>query len=143
VQSDKLRDGNPIRKLVVRVPFSTPPNNYYLRVEQRSITPTVFEYLQSQETQTQSVGTLFDIPAQTRFNPNVSNVNDKSEKLLGVFNVYSYKKKILYINMLQNIPGASAKVIVEPTAFSADPLASAPCTEETYRTKIKPEGWIN
>ncbi|MEP7323701.1 MAG: DUF4249 domain-containing protein [Saprospiraceae bacterium] len=143
VQSDNLRDGNPLRQLVVRVPFATPPNRYYLRVEQRSITPSVFNYLKSLETQTENVGTLFDIPAQTRFNPNVTNVNDISEKILGVFSVYSYKRKIIYIDMTQTIPNAQAKVYIDPVPLTSDPLVSAPCTEETYRTKIKPEGWVN
>lgn len=143
VQTDKLRDGGPINQLVVRVPFATPPNKYFLRIEQRSITPSVYTYLKSLETQTENIGTLFDIPAQTRFNPNVLNVTDKSEKLLGVFSVYAFRRKIVYIDMLQKIPNAEAKVIIESTPYSADPLASAPCTEETYRTRIKPQGWIN
>lgn len=143
VQSDNLRDGNPLRQLVVRVPFATPPNRYYLRVEQRSITPSVYNYLKSLETQTENIGTLFDIPAQTRFNPNVTNVNDLSEKILGVFSVYSYKRKVVYIDMTQKITNALPKVYIDPIPFSSDPLISAPCTEETYRTKIKPEGWIN
>ncbi len=73
VQSDKLRDGQPIAQKVVRVPFATPPNKYYLQVEQRAITPSVFAYLRSLETQTQNVGSIFDIPPQTKFNPNVHN----------------------------------------------------------------------
>jgi len=34
-ESDKLRDGNILLKQIVRVPFTIPPNKYYLRVEQR------------------------------------------------------------------------------------------------------------
>lgn len=143
VQNDKLRDGSPLSQFVVRVPFSTPPNNYHLHIEQRAISESVYVYLKSLETQTENVGTLFDIPAQTRFNPNVRNVSDKDEKLLGVFSVYSYRDKVVYIDMRQNIPGAEAKVITLPTKFADDTRASAPCTEETYRTKIKPKGWIN
>ncbi|HRI62529.1 MAG TPA: DUF4249 domain-containing protein, partial [Saprospiraceae bacterium] len=106
VQSDKLRNGQPIAQRVVRVPFATPPNKYYLRVEQRSITPTVYTYLKSLETQTQNVGSLFDIPAQTKFSPNISNINDPSEQIIGVFSVFSSRHKIIYIDMQQIIPGA-------------------------------------
>jgi hypothetical protein len=106
VQSDNLRDGQPSAQKIVRVPFATPPQKYYLRVEQRSITPTAFAYLQSIETQTQNVGSMFDIQAQTKFNPNIHNVNNPSEKLLGVFNVFSYRYKIIYIDMTQKIEGA-------------------------------------
>ncbi|MDZ4708376.1 MAG: DUF4249 family protein [Saprospiraceae bacterium] len=143
VQHDKLRDGSALNQFVVRVPYSTPPNSYHLQIEQRAISPSVFEYLRSLETQTENVGTLFDLPAQTRFNPNVFNLADKSEKLLGVFSVYSYRYKVVYIDMRQIIPSAEPKVITLPAKFSDDTRASAPCTEETFRTKIKPKGWIN
>lgn len=141
VQSDKLRDGNTIAQKVVRVPFATPPNKYYLRVEQRSITPDVFAYLQSVQTQTQHTGTLFDIPAETQFNPNVHNVNDPKEQLLGIFNVFAYRRKIIYIDMLQKIPGATAKNTSDGFPFTSSPFRKAPCVEGLYRTRIRPEGW--
>ena len=141
VQSDKLRDGQPIAKKVVRVPYATPPNKYYLRVEQRAITANVYAYLQSLETQTQSTGTLFDIPAQTRFSPNIYNVNDLSEQILGVFSVFSFRRKVIYVDRTQKIDGATAKVFPESTPFTSDLLATSPCIEGLYRTRIKPEGW--
>ena len=141
VQSDKLRNGQPIAQRVVRVPFATPPNKYYLRVEQRSITPTVYTYLKSLETQTQNVGSLFDIPAQTKFSPNVYNINDPSEQIIGVFSVFSSRHKIIYIDMQQIIPGATVKNIPNPRPYTSAPLLQAPCTETLYRTQIKPEGW--
>jgi hypothetical protein len=143
IQNDKLRDGSAINQFVVRVPYATPPNNYYLRIEQRSISQSVYDYLKSLETQTESVGTLFDLPAQTRFNPNVYNITDRDEKLMGVFSVYSARHKIVYVDMFQTIPGAKPKVIIEPTPFTSDTRMSSPCTEEINRTQIKPEGWIN
>jgi hypothetical protein len=141
VGNDELRDGKPIARNVTRVPFVGPPNKYYLRVEQRAITPTVYNYLKSVETQTQNVGTQFDVPAQTKFSPNIHNVNDPSEKILGVFSVFSYRRKVIYINMLQQIPGAELKLIGDQTPFTQNPFISAPCTEGLYRTQIRPEGW--
>lgn len=140
VQSDNLRDGQAIAKKVVRVPFAMPPKKYYLRVEQRAVTASVYAYLKSIETQTQNVGTLFDIPAQTRFNPNVFNINDPFEQILGAFSVFSYRRKIIYIDMQQTIPGAKVKVI-KSLPFTSNPLAQAPCTEGRYQTQKKPEGW--
>ena len=140
VQSDKLRDGQPVSVKIVRVPFARPPQKYYLRVEQRAITPTAYAYLQSIQTQTQSTGTIFDIPAQTKFNPNVFNINNPSEKLLGVFNVFSSRHKIIYIDMLQHIEGADVKVFPQKP-YTSNPLAQSPCTENQYRTQKKPEGW--
>jgi hypothetical protein len=141
VQSDALRDGQPLAHKVVRVPFITPPGKYYLRVEQRSITPSVFSYLQSLETQTQNSGSVFDIPAQTRFNPNVANVNDPAEKLLGVFSVFTYRKKVVYVDRTQEINGLRARVPSFTLPFTSLPLASAPCIEGLYRTQMEPEEW--
>ncbi|MCC6279644.1 MAG: DUF4249 domain-containing protein [Saprospiraceae bacterium] len=141
VQSDQLRDGQPLANKVVRIPFTTPPNKYYLKVEQRSITPTVFSYLQSQETQTQNVGSIFDIPAQTRFSPNVYNVNNPDEKILGVFSVFSYRTKVVYIDRSQEINGVRARVSIFRPPFTSDPFAAAPCVESLYRTQNRPEGW--
>ncbi len=143
VASDKLRDGQPLSNRIVRIPFATPPNKYYLKVIQRAITPTAFSYLQSIQTQTQSTGTLFDVPAQTRFSPNVVNVADPKEQILGVFNVFSFKYKIIYIDMTQNIPDAKAKVFPEYTPFTGDIFLNAPCVESLFRTKIRPESWVD
>lgn len=124
--------------------FPTPPHKfYYLRVEQRSITASVFAYLKSLETQTQNVGSIFDIPPQTKFNPNVFNVNQPTEQILGVFSVYSARRKGLNINMQQNIDGVTAKTVIDFRPFTPNPLASAPCTETLYRTQTKPEGWMD
>lgn len=143
VQSDKLRDGNTIAHRIVRVPFSYPPSKYYLRVEQRAVTPTVFTYLQSLETQNQNTGSLFDVPAQTRFSPNIYNVENPKERIIGVFSVYSSRTKHVIIDMRQEIPGATPKARPDYTPFSLDPFAIAPCTETLYRTQQKPEGWID
>jgi hypothetical protein len=142
VATDKLRDGQYLANRVVRVPFATPPNSYYIKVTQRAITPSVFSYLQSIQTQTQSTGTLFDVPAQTRFSPNIYNVADPKEQILGVFSVYSFSYKIMYIDMRQNIPDATAKVFPNLFPFTGDIFLSAPCLEGLNRTKIKPEGWV-
>ncbi|MBK6390831.1 MAG: DUF4249 family protein [Saprospiraceae bacterium] len=142
IQQDKQRDGQPLTQKVVRVPYANPPKQYYIQVEQRAITPLVFEYLRSLESTTENLGTLFDIPPQTRFNPNVFNQSDPSEKLLGVFSVFSYEKKIIYIDLDSPIAGATQKVISDPTPFVGDPFSVAPCIEGQFRTKIKPKGWI-
>lgn len=143
VESDKLRDGNLIVHPVLRVPFAIPPNKYYLRVEQRAITPIVFAHLNSIKEKAENLGTLFDVPAQTSFNPNVFNVADKGEKIIGAFNVFSSRYRIIYIDMLQKIPGADVKYIYEIEPFVADPFLTSPCIEAPNRTKIKPEGWID
>ena len=142
IESDKLKDGNLLVKQVVRVPFVLPPTKYYLRVEQRAITPSVFSHLNAIRDKAENLGTLFDVPAQTSFNPNVFNIHDRGEKILGSFNVFSSRYKIIYIDMLQKIPGAQVKSIAETEYFVTNFLTS-PCTEQANRTAIKPEGWID
>ena len=141
VQSDQLRDGQPLAHKIMRVPFTNPPNKYYLQVQQRAITPTVFTYLQSLETQTQNNGSVFDIPAQTRFSPNIVNVNSPAEKILGVFSVFSYSKKVVIVDRSKPIDGRYARISKFYLPFTSLPLASAPCIEGLYRTQVEPEGW--
>jgi Domain of unknown function (DUF4249) len=143
VQSDELRDGQEISQKIARVPFIKPPQKYYIRIEQRSVTPKVFAYLQSIEAQTQNIGTLYDLPAQTVFSPNIKNINDPSEQILGVFNVFSSKFKVVYIDRSGNYFGSDARLVVDPTPFTSDPFATAPCTENLFRTQQKPIGWVD
>jgi Domain of unknown function (DUF4249) len=143
VQSDLLRDGASIAKKVTRVPYATPPQRYYIRVEQRSLTPSVFAYQKSLETQTQGSGSIFDVPAQTKLNPNVKNTDDPSEQILGVFSVFSSRYKILIINMQQSIPGATPKSTANLIPWTPTPLLQAECVESATRTLIRPEGWVD
>lgn len=144
VQSDKLREGQLISQKIVRIPFLRPPVKYYLRVEQRSVSPSVFAYLQSIETQTQQAGTLYDIPAQTKFSPNITNPANPKEQILGTFNVFSSRHKIVYIDRNTPVNGVEATFISEPTPFTVDPFAPpAPCVESRFRTQKKPEGWVD
>ncbi len=143
VSSDALINGKNFDIPIVRVPFLEPPNRYYLRVEQRAITKNTFIYFESLKTQTQSNGTLFDVPSQTVFNPNVHSVSDPTEAVLGVFNVFASKVKIIYIDMTVDEPGGMRTIIPE-TLLQPFPLApNAPCVEGPGRTKIKPEGWVD
>ena len=129
---------------IARIPFSgfTP---YYLQLEQRAINLNAYNYFQSLAVQTQSNGTLFDVPAETRFSFNIKSLSDPDEKILGVFNVYSVRKKIFYINRRDGVPKGEFPVypvlpgeLVKCLPQSPCPV---PCTESTTRTKIKPEGW--
>ena len=144
VLADKLVNGQNMRISVARVPFQTPPNKYYLKIEQRAITKTAFTYFKSLEKQTQSNGSLFDVPAQTLFSPNIKGITNPNEKVLGVLNVFSSRKKIIYIDMTEEIPGVIRRVI--PDEFPPYPYpypSTPPCVEGLYRTQIKPEGWVD
>jgi len=83
------------------------------------------------------------VPAQTSFNPNVYNVTDRGEKIIGVLNVFSSRYRIIHIDMMQKIPGAEVKYFYETEAFVSDPFLTSPCIEAINRTRSKPEGWID
>ena len=141
VLADKLVNGQNMRVAVVRVPFQSPPR-YYLKIEQRAITKTAFTYFEALKKQTQSNGSLFDVPAQTLFSPNIKSISNPTEKVLGIFNVFSSRKKIIYVDMTQEIPGVKRIV---PNDFPPYPYpypSTPPCVEGLYRTQIKPEGWV-
>jgi hypothetical protein len=143
IQTDKLTNGNNIKVPIVRIPYIGPPYNYYLRIEQRGITPDALAYFAALKTQNQTNGTLFDVPAQTIFNPNIIPMTKPEEKILGVFNVFSSRSKVIYIDMIKDYPNAVRKLTKELIPPHSMPPYSLPCIEGRFRTGTKPEGWIN
>jgi hypothetical protein len=142
VLSDALINGQKMRVAITRVPFQTPPNRYHLKVEQRAITQTAYDYYKALAKQTQANGTLFDVPAQTLFSPNIKGVTNPEERVLGLLNVFSSRKNIIYIDMTQDIPNVIRRVI--PDEFPPFPYpypSTPPCVEGVYRTQTKPEAW--
>lgn len=140
--SDSYLNGKRITgKQIARVPFDS-FSPYYFLLEQRANTESSYKYYQSLASQTQSTGSLFDIPAETRFNFNIKST-DTQAKVLGLFDVYSVKKKLFYIDRKSLIPKEESpvlKVIPGKPACPAFPCPR-PCSESRFRTPIKPEGW--
>jgi len=149
VFSDVLTNGQRVvGRQVARIPFDnwTP---YYFRLEQRSITKNAFAFYQSLISQVQSSGSLFDVPAETRFSLNIKSITKPSERVLGIFNVFSVRKKIFIIDRSKNIPVGELPIIpIIPGETYACPPGSVGCQdkvqcfESTTRTKITPEGWV-
>jgi hypothetical protein len=149
VFSDVLTNGQRVvGRQVARIPFDnwTP---YYFRLEQRSITKNAFAFYQSLISQVQSSGSLFDVPAETRFSLNIKSLTTPSERVLGIFNVFSVRKKIFIIDRRKDIPVGELPIVsVIPGDTYACPPGSvgcqdkAPCVESPTRTKITPEGWV-
>lgn len=151
VFSDAYLNGQRITgKQVARVPFDS-TSNYYFQLEQRAITRNAFNYYQDLKIQTQNNGTLFDVPAETRFSFNIKSKTNPEEKVLGLFDVYSVKKKIIYIDRTKGVPSDESPVyinVVEGAIVECSPLEASlgcvdktPCVEGRFRTKIKPEAW--
>lgn len=149
VFSDVLTNGQRVvGRQVARIPFDnwTP---YYFRLEQRSITKNAYAFYQSLISQVQSSGSLFDVPAETRFSLNIKSLTNPKERVLGIFNVFSVRKKIFIIDRRKNVPAGEFPIItvVPGETYACPPgsvgcLDKAPCVESATRTKITPEGWV-
>ncbi len=149
VFADTYYNGQKITgKQIARAPFDG-RSPYYLQIEQRGITQSAYDYQQGIANQLQNSGTFFDVPAETRFNTNMKSLTNSTEKILGIFNVFAVKKKIIYIDREKGI-GQENPVVPQITGeiFSCNPpfppcKDRVPCFESKLRTKIKPEGWVN
>ena len=139
--SDKNVNGNTIKRQKLSIiPFGD-LSRYYLLVEQRRLTENAFIYLNALK-QARSTGTFFDVPALTRFSNNIKSLSKPSEKIIGVWNVFSTVQKPLIVER-------NKTVIKEYTPqppfvdgiFEMPPLLFFPCEESATRTKKVPVGW--
>ena len=145
--SDSYLNGQRITgKQVARVPFDG-VSPYYLQFEQRAITRNSYNYYQGLNAQVQNNGTLFDVPAETRFSFNIKSTTNPSEKILGIFDVYSVRKKIFYIDRMQ-VPKDEAPIVknIQGDIFLCSPIQvgckdMVQCSEGLFRTPLKPVGW--
>jgi hypothetical protein len=76
-------------------------------------------------------------------------VSKPDERVLGIFNVFSVRKKIFNIDRRKGIPeGYTPITYPVPGVTYACPPGSTncqdltPCVESATRTKITPEGWV-
>lgn len=148
ILSDSYLNGQRITgRLVARIPFDgTSP--YYLQLEQRAITANSYNYYQSLKAQTQNNGTLFDVPAETRFSFNIKSITNPEEKILGIFDVFAVRKRIFYID--RNPANTQGELPIPrytlgeiftcpPGSINCQDLIQ--CTDGLYRTPFKPAGW--
>ena len=147
--SDTYLNGQRITgKQVARIPFDG-ASKYYLQFEQRGITRNSYNYYQGLTVQTQNNGTLFDVPAETRFSFNVKSLTNPEEKILGIFDVYSVRKKIFYIDRTVGVPSGESPTpnYILGEIFSCLPGTSSTCKDRVqcleglFRTPFKPAGW--
>jgi hypothetical protein len=149
VFSDVLTNGQRVvGRQVARLPFDG-YGFYYFRLEQRSVTKNTYSFYQSLISSVQSSGSLFDVPAETRFSLNIKSVTKPEERVLGIFNVFSVRKKIFNIDRRIGVPeGYTPMTFSIPGEIYSCPPGSAncqdrtPCVEGSTRTKITPEGWV-
>ena len=138
ILSDNLFNGQKIVNYpIARVPFSS-YSLYYLKIEQRAISEKLFKYFRSIKSGTQNTGTLFDVPSETQYSPNIYSLDNKNEKILGAFEVFGSQEKVIYIDRLSGTNGFSP-VRVRGLGKDITPSPKAACIEGKYRTKIEPK----
>ena len=136
-----------VQKKIKRIPyvFKTvlPINRYYLLAEQQSLSFETYSAFKALEAQSETNGTLFDVPALTRFSINIKNTPNESEKIIGIFDVHSVSKKLIYVDTSVEIPGAK-RIDVNISSRNA-PWPPRPvyagCEKTRNRGKLIPEGW--
>ena len=146
---DELVDGEIVKKQVLRTPYAfdqedQPFGRFFIIVKQKSVTKNAFDWLNQSKDLVEANGTLFDVPAQSNFSGNLINLNNKEEKILGIFNVYSLVEKVKIFNMNVPIVNAKLKFLVEFGEDACNPLSfcAQPCIESETRFKTPPTGWV-
>lgn len=146
ILSDNLLNGQQITNYpIARVPYDG-RTLYYLKIEQRSISQKMFRYFRSIKDVTQGSGTLFDVPAETQFSPNMFSVDNSNERILGAFEVFGAEEKIIYIDRLVGSDGYTpvtatdfGRELPPPPGAINGPRAN--CVEGKYRSTKEPKGW--
>ena len=138
ILSDNLFNGQLITDYpIARVPFNG-RSLYYLKIEQRAISKKMYEYFRSVKTVAQDAGTLFDVPAETQFSPNIFSVENPNEKILGAFEVFGSDEELIYIdrNDVAAQKYSPVRIVYRGMQIPSGPKAY--CTEGKYRTKKEP-----
>jgi len=138
IMSDALING----KSITRHPIVSIPNcakDYYIEIQQRSITKEAYDFWRTVEQLTSNNGSLFDAaPAAVR--GNLTCTSDPKLTAYGFFEVSDVKENGFFINRTQT--NKPVVFTCAPYPANANPLACAPCVESATRTKVKPKYWI-
>jgi hypothetical protein len=147
VLSDNLLNGQQVSNYpIMRIPFNS-PSLYYLKIEQRAISEKMYRYFRSIKEVTSGAGTLFDVPAETQFSPNIVSLDNPNEKILGAFEVFGLEQKIIYVDRNKGSEGYSPvrvtysgrQLLGPPGSAGGGPRAK--CMEGKNRTKTEPEAF--
>ncbi len=137
VYSDVLSNGKTItRHPITRIPYC--PRDYYIEIQQRSISKEAYNYWRTVDQLTSNNGSLFDTaPAAVR--GNLTCVSDSSQAVYGLFEVSDLEEGGYFISRINTS---------KPGYFTCDPIPlptastlCVPCVESVYRTKVKPRFW--
>jgi Domain of unknown function (DUF4249) len=142
--ADVFFDGNILlKKEVGVVPFNF-SRGCLVEVQQMSLTPSYYQYLELLKNQTSGAGGLVDTPPAILVG-NVKNVNDPTEKVIGFFSVANTVKRRFWLDR-KEAKSASLQPLSEINPSVPPPVGSnialEPCQPSDKRTNKKPVGWV-
>lgn len=143
IAGDQYVNGNQIkRQPVMAAPYDS-RGLYYLLIEQRSLSPGAFRFWNSLKAQSGGAGGPFDA-APAPVTGNISNVADKTEKVLGFFGASGVTLRQHWVirSGVSDTPGIGMPPDC-PIVFGPPP----PCTScqeiPGQRTQVTPPNWDN
>jgi hypothetical protein len=138
VMSDVLINGKSIsRHPILSIGYCS--NDYYVEVQQRSITKDAYDYWRAVDQLSANNGSIFDVaPAAIR--GNLKCINDAKKTAFGFFEVSDVQEKGFFINRSE-VKNRAVLQRCPPFPATIEPFICAPCLESAYRTKVKPKFW--
>jgi Domain of unknown function (DUF4249) len=144
VMSDVLSDGKVITgRPIAKIPYHY-PSGCLVDIQQISISPALYTFYKTVESQTQSNGGLADTPPAAVIG-NIRNLTNPEERVAGYFSVAEIQTKKHWVKradasgdfdlILGHIPNE------EPLDLLNSRPPKVPCIKSATRTPITPEGW--
>jgi|GEM_PF-3277229 len=147
--SDALTNGKPIAKrLLKKMPFYLENSGALFEIHQLSITPVIYRYYDLIRQQSETAGTLTDVPPSPPVG-NIRNINKADEPVLGYFSAAGITKTRLWIDRSQ-YAGVKYTTMLggrAPVLDSGDPVTTLPkffkvsCGSLRGQTPLVPQGW--
>ncbi|TAF91858.1 MAG: DUF4249 domain-containing protein, partial [Cytophagia bacterium] len=137
--SDALVNGSLISKRPLRqIPFYVENAGALLQIQQISISPVVYKYLNLIKQQTESTGTLTDVAPAPPVG-NIRNVNNPEEAVLGYFAAVNVVKTTIWIDRNQSGAQRITMLLDGRTPSFVDRQEG--CLASPNRFIAPPEGW--
>jgi hypothetical protein len=137
--SDALTNGSLISKRPLRrIPYYLENAGALLQIQQISISPAVYRYLNLIKQQTESTGTLTDVAPAPPVG-NIRNVNNPEEAVLGYFAAINVVKTTIWID--RNQSGAQRTTMLLDGRTPSFVIPTINCLASPNRFIAPPEGW--
>lgn len=143
--SDVFIDG----KTLSKKPIGFVPYNFttpcLVQVQQSSLTPQYYAFLEILKTQAENTGGLADTPAALLVG-NIKNMNNTDEKIVGYFSVTNNSVTRFWLERSAALsagykPLSSLNPALDPPIPAPTLWAPVPCKPSRFRTPEKPWGW--